>query len=339
MRTKIFEKNKQWSVEEREAILDYLHGDTPLDETEACCYYEYARTSRRFRATRLRYNRAYKRAVEILRNAGREDDRATEMALCIVMDKLPIYGHWRREVLVCAGYPKVPWRELKKEQKQDIKLNFVKISPTPVITDARILNAVEVFDHLKRQAEDMARKCKTRFISLGDYAAIAGDREIKHVVVTINYKEGKNAVKKRLSDWLGTEANEKLFEKYYKTPIHKQNPNSPVRYKELLKYLAAWRIHDELGLNAAKEWTKKSRRQHEDASGIVHVRQFFREKQSKRTRGSQLVETPLYGDGREWRAAIREARSFLEEEIDGQAEVREARLLLEKIEGQRRGLT
>ena len=43
---------KQWSRDEPEAILDYLHGDIPATEVQACCYYEYARTSRIFRKAR-----------------------------------------------------------------------------------------------------------------------------------------------------------------------------------------------------------------------------------------------------------------------------------------------
>src|SRR4029450_11763714 len=43
---------KRWSIEEPEAILDYLHGDTPTDEVAAACYYEYARASEIFRKAR-----------------------------------------------------------------------------------------------------------------------------------------------------------------------------------------------------------------------------------------------------------------------------------------------
>lgn len=35
---------REWSVEERESILDYLHGDVGHG-VKACCYYEYARAS------------------------------------------------------------------------------------------------------------------------------------------------------------------------------------------------------------------------------------------------------------------------------------------------------
>ena len=309
MSTKNFAKKKQWSVQEAEAILDYLHGDTPPDEAEACCNYEYARASKMFLTARGEYDRAYKHAVKLLRKEGREDNRATEMAVSMVMGNFPIFRDWRRcEILICPGYSKVPWRELREEQREDIKVYFVKIRPTPVITDPRILNAIGIFDHFKRQAEDMARECKNQVIRVGHYSAITGDGEIKHVVVTINYKEGKEAVKKSLSGWLGSEANEKLFKKYYKTPIHKQNPNSPVRYKELLKCLAAWRIYDELGLKEAKEWTKKYRRQ---STERLRLRPFFREKRSKR-----LNVSPLYKERQQWDDAKAKAQSFLEKEIE-----------------------
>jgi len=48
---------KRWSIEEPEAILDYLHRDMPADEAAAACYYEYARESETLRKARREYGR------------------------------------------------------------------------------------------------------------------------------------------------------------------------------------------------------------------------------------------------------------------------------------------
>jgi hypothetical protein len=50
--------NKQWSVEEKESILDYLLGEVEPDEVKACCYYEYGRASETLRKARREYNPA-----------------------------------------------------------------------------------------------------------------------------------------------------------------------------------------------------------------------------------------------------------------------------------------
>jgi hypothetical protein len=151
---------------------------------------------------------------------------------------------------------------------------------------------------------------------LGPYPATVGDNGIRHVVITFDYRDGVQAVTDLFVHWLNSDANQKLFESYYKKPIHKQNPESPDRYKELLKFLAAWRLYDEFrikldnkpGFKAAKEWTRQNRRQRTDA---LRLRRFFREKPSK-----QLNTKPLYRDRRDWEAAINTAKSFLAKEIE-----------------------
>ena len=223
-----------------------------------------------FRAARREYFRECKHAVEI-REEGQEDNRATSMAVSIVMDDLPMFRDWRRcEVLIRPGYPKAPWRELGENERENIKMYFV---------------------------------FRAGFTKSSVRARCRGDAE-------------------KVLAWLSNDANSKLFRDYYRRPIDKRNLHSPNRYKELLKFLAAWRLYDELGFKEAANWTKENRRSRIDSSGVERVRRFFREKQNKRTRGSQLIELALYGEQREWKAAIREAQSFLEE-----------------IEGHQRGVT
>jgi hypothetical protein len=160
-------------------------------------------------------------------------------------------------------------------------------------------------DEVKEQAASDAREWKKH---PDQYPAIVGDNEIKYVVLPFNYAEGKDAMEKAFSRWLGSETNKKLFKKYYKKPIHKQNPDSPDRYKEALKYLAAWRLYDELGFKKAAEWTRHNRR---ERTNVFRLRQFFREKPSKR-----LNTKPLYTDPRDWEDAIAKAKAFLAAEFE-----------------------
>jgi hypothetical protein len=289
---------RKWSVEEREAILDYFHGDTVRDQCKPCCYYEYARTSKLFRRARKEYE-----------SANPND------AVYRVIDEFPFFWNdWRRlEILICPGYPRLPWRDLSDAQRNNIAKHFIQTRPPssiPIMTQSFILNKIGIFDHFKQQA--MSDELEWRK-QQGHHPAIVGDNEIKYVVLPFNYAEGKGAMKEAFSHWLDTDANRKLFKEHCKKPIHKQNPDSPDRYKELLKYLAAWRVYDELGFKKAAEWTKANRREYKDR---LLVRRFFREKPRKIVNGKKYFFGPLYKEARLWEAANAKAQSFLVKEIE-----------------------
>src|SRR5215472_2986826 len=114
--------HKQWSVKEKESILDYLHGDIPRGEVKACCYYEYARSS------------------ETLRKARREYDvRDRENSSLRVSNYFPgwIYGqYWFWQ---SWGYPDLPWRKLRKKQRRKFVIVFLQSRKAPVITDVLTL--------------------------------------------------------------------------------------------------------------------------------------------------------------------------------------------------------
>jgi len=165
-----------------------------------------------------------------------------------------------------------------------------------------------IFDRFKEQAASDAREWKKH---PGQYfPAIVGDNGIKYAVLPFDYARGKDAMKKAFSLWLESETNKALFKKYYKKPIHKRNLDSPDRYKELLKYLAAWRLYNELGFKAAKEWTAKNRRRKD-----YHPRVFFREK-FRKTPGGMHYRGPVFKERRQWKGAIANAKSFLATEIE-----------------------
>jgi hypothetical protein len=286
---------RKWSAEEPEAILDYLHGDTPRDEAKPCCYYEYARTSDVFQRAR--------KELEAVKAGD---------PLHTVIDEFPLFrDNWQRlEILICRGFPTRPWRDLSEAQRKKIAVHFVETRPPSlisIITQSFILDKMGIFDRFKEQAASDYREWKKH---RGHYPAIVGDNAIKYVVLAINYAEGKDVTKEAVTRWLNTEANRKFFRKYYKKPIHKQNPDSPDRYKELLKYLAAWRLYDELGLKSAKEWTKGNRRH-----SAYHLRPFFKERLRK-TPGGMHYGGSVFKERRQWKDAIANAKSFLATEIE-----------------------
>ena len=304
---------KKWSVEETEVILDYLHGDVPRDEAKPCCYYEYARTSEVFQRARQEYDPDY------------ADD-----SIYWIVDKFRLFWNdWRRlQIVICPGYPKLPWRDLSKAQGKKIAEHFVKTRPLsliPSMTESFVLDSQGIFDRFKEQAASDLREWKKhprKTRRARHYPAIVGDHEIKYVVLPINYAEGKHAANKAFSLWLDSKANKKLFKKYDKKRADKQKPDPPDRYNELLKFLAAWRLYDELGLEAAQEWTRKNRRQDQRPEvERIKLRAFFREKPEKTTEadkehfGKQFFG-PLYRDGRDWEKAIAKAESFLAREIE-----------------------
>jgi hypothetical protein len=304
---------KQWSTEEPEAILDYLHGDVTDGQLQAACYYEYARES------------------ETLRKARREYDPANAE-----QSSFPgwVAGPAAAAVWQCLNYPALPWGKLTDAQQKELLLNLASVGPRPVITDVRILAAMKIFEKFEQAAraaskhhEPMVCPARVKFPGV-DYGVFSDGYEdvrvvvpdqkedVNFVVFTLNYKDGMKAVKEGISRWLHNEENQNLFGKYYMKPIHKQNPDSPDHWKELLKFLAAWRLYNELGFKKAAEWTKKNRRQRRDAGGVARVRRFFGEKQTKLKHRQLLVETPLYKEQRYWKDAKRIAQLFLATEIE-----------------------
>jgi hypothetical protein len=279
--------NKQWSTEEEEPILDYLHGDVPTDEVKACCHYEYARASETLGQARTQY-----------------DPADPENSSLVIARRFPgwVLDSLRFCFLQCGNFPDSAWRDLSKKERECIRPLFKAITPRPIITDLRALNAIGVFDQFKRLAR---KKPLGRIIP-----AVVGGDAIKHFVITIDYRDGVDAVKEQIARWLKSESNRKRFKKYHKKPIHKQNPDSPDRYKGLLKCLAAWRLYDDLGFKAAKEWTQKNRRQKD-----YHPQPFFREKLRK-TVGGMHYRGPVFKEERQWQAARHKAKLFLSREIE-----------------------
>jgi hypothetical protein len=138
MRRKVNEPaplNKQWSVEERKSVLDYLHGDVTDDAVKACCYYEYARAS------------------ETLRRARREFDQNDPRDSSVTISNY--FPPWilnadRLCFLQCENFPQSAWRDLTKEERANFQSLFKPIGHWPIIIDVRMLDALRVFDQFKQ---------------------------------------------------------------------------------------------------------------------------------------------------------------------------------------------
>jgi hypothetical protein len=135
--------NKQWSVEEKESILDYVHGEIPDDEIKTCCYYEYARMS------------------QTLRKARRACDPSDPDNSLLVLSRY--FPWWVRDqqrlcFLQCHNFPNLPWRDLSKEEREYIRGFFKPVSPRAIITDVLMLRGTGVFDALQRTGRECVQR-------------------------------------------------------------------------------------------------------------------------------------------------------------------------------------
>lgn len=307
---------KQWSCDEPEAVLDYLHGDIRGEEVKACCYYEYARTSQLFRKARSLFT------LGLQTDSTSEKESWRVQVACdgvIAAGLSSLLTEWRGlEIVSCDGFPDKPWSELTGQQRQDICMHFVAPRIIPVVTDSFILKKRGVFDQFEKQAESDWADWKQRKgqVRRGQYPAIVGDENhpIRHVVLTLDYSKGVKALEEAVARWLSNEVNTLLFKNYYKKQVDKSNLESPDRYKENLKFLAAWRLCDELGFKGAAEWTGNKRRTREDQ---LRVRPYFREKKRQKA-GGKYFGGPLYQERRQWENTIDKAEGFLAEQIECQ---------------------
>lgn len=324
---------KQWSIKEPEAILDYLHDETLTNEVKACCDYEYARASKTLQQARRNYLIGFRGLKRKRRGKWRPTMAEVEQAASKVLENSPgwLAGHAARAFWQCPSYPRLPWRQLSGEQRGDFQTYLAPPGPRSVITDVRTLAGMKIFEKFERAARTAIKHkdpmvCPPRVTAPGiDYGIFRDGYEdvrvrvptqnpsAQYVVFTIRYTDGVDVVKERIARWLENEENKKLFKQYHKRAIDKGNLDSPQRYKEHLKYLAAWRLYDELGFKKAAEWTKDNRRQQAEQFGN---RPFFAEKPKRIVNGEKFFVGPLYKERRDWEGARKNAQSFLRTEIE-----------------------
>src|SRR5262249_43488314 len=141
-----------------------------------------------------------------------------EQASCNVLSKFPgwLAGPAAVAVWQCANYPKLPWRELAGAQRGGFLVNLAPVGPPPVITDVRMLAGMKIFEKFEQAARAASKhnepighpaRVKLPGADYGVFSdgykdvrvAIPIQREdVEYVVLTLNYKDGVDAVKARI---------------------------------------------------------------------------------------------------------------------------------------------
>jgi hypothetical protein len=318
-----FQQSPDWIDSEREAILDYLHGGIPDREVAAAAYYEEARESKSFRYAAAQYKKGAEdkifasSEIEFLPVAIPElRDRPDDF------DFLIMQWPWRA-IWTCRQFPDVPWTEVRTPEKQRIQSHFPSRYDCSGFNtlDADLLDAMSVIEKLKNLAQEAREKWHAVRAAQGTKSlseirnknvltdVIVGVRDdqtpwIEHIVCTLNYRSGKEALVKAFGAWLGANRAE-ILGKHYKPPIVKGSEHSRIRFKEILKSLTAARLYATLGFKEAKEWTKQNRRRKN------HTLVAFFEQKLRKTPTGKHYTGPLFKEQRQWKAAIAKAESEL----------------------------
>jgi hypothetical protein len=103
-----FSQSPRWADVEREAILDYLHGDIPDPEVAAAAYYELARESKSFRYAATQF----KRGKEDMICAPRSVAKDTPDDFDYLIMQWPWRVTWR-----CPQFPKMPWSKVGPKKR------------------------------------------------------------------------------------------------------------------------------------------------------------------------------------------------------------------------------
>jgi hypothetical protein len=128
-------------------------------------------------------------------------------------------------------------------------------------------------------------------------AAVRGDQQpwIEHIVCTLNYRDGKDALVKAFQAWLEFNRT-KYFDDYYKPPIQRDSEHSLRRYREALKNLTAARLYATLGFREAKKWTLENHKL-KNGAHVGYFGQKVRKKLNPRLKYLKKSESEAYKGG------------------------------------------
>lgn len=298
----LFQQSPKWIEPEREAIQDYLTGDVPDHEVEAATCYEFARESKSFRYAAVRVKK------------DREDEifapfsylakgRPHEFDFQIL--QWPWLGIWR-----CKSFPLLPWTKLHPEEKREISHHFEGMMRPFVrrpfnALDVEILAGMRVVNKLQELADDTAKKRRADWREKPVLASVQCDPlpNVEHIVFTLNYRGGKNALIKGFKLWLESNRADTLDTYYKREPLTRGVEGSLDWFKTALKQLTAARLHETLGFKEAKAWTKQNHKKTSDG----RIRPYFRQKPGKRLNKG----VPLFDESRQWKDALRKSRAVM----------------------------
>ena len=134
-------------------------------------------------------------------------------------------------------------------------------------------------------------------------AAVRGDRQpwVEHIVCTLNYRDGKDALVNAFRAWLDSNRAESLDD-YYKPPIRKDSEHSLRHFHEALKNLTAARLCTTLGVREAKKWTAEN---YKREGGVARLA-YYGQKVRKKRKGGALFE-----ERRQWKKAVETSAAAL----------------------------
>lgn len=308
-----FQQSRKWVESEREAILDYLHGHIPGDEVKAAASYELARESASFRYAAARFKKGAEN--EICAPSCIAKGRLADFDFLIMQwpwraiwtchrfPKLPwtkltpsekreIQPHFARgaqrpfntlDVDLLAGM-KVIEKLQSLAEKTRKKRGTLRTSQraNQLLEKAQTLPDESARALLLEKVQELQEKVSFReshhVRENPIVAAVRGDQQpwIEHIVCTLNYRDGKDALVKAFQAWLESNRAES-FGDYYKPPIRKDSEHSLRDFHEALKSLTAARLYATLGFQKAKIWTKEN---HKRESGAI--RAYFGQKVRKK---------------------------------------------------------
>ena len=327
----LFKQSPHWKHAEREAILDYLHGDIPDEEIAAAAYYELARESESFRYAAALYKKG----------AGDKIFAPSEIAFgTVAMPELKrrpddfyfsIMQRPGREIWMCPQFPKLAWTNLSSTKKREIQSHFRQGDRLGFTTsDVELLDAMKVIEKLKKLAEETRDKRSTlraaqRAKSLSwitnedvlknpEIAAVRSNQTpwIEDIVCTVNYRSGKDALVDAFRVWLESNRTE-LLGRYYRPPIVRNSEHSLRKFHQILKDLSAARLYETLGFSEAKKWTRENRRRTGKepwGSLQVYFGQKVRKKLNphlmnlKKNESEARMGGALFEEQRQWKKAV-----------------------------------
>lgn len=291
------------STAELLSCMDYLHGDVVDKEYEAACFYEYAKESKTLR--------------EVAR-LTKEDPSAPVERICRRLERETDCGSWFiqypwSDIWECAGFPGKSWNQLPEAQRREILRTFPSLEILPLrMHEATTHAGMGTFDELKKMAAQATEERKKRLRQpspendvqpLPKVYPIVDKQQWLHALFTLNFAKTKKRLRQEFEKWLDLPDNKKRLAAFKDNRIGKTGT-----FKDRLKDLAAWRLHRELGCEAALDFADENRKH--DKAGRPRSFHDPRQGQSKKT---PLNQAALYSEESGFLKAKARAVAYLAE--------------------------
>ena len=272
--------------------MDYLHGDVVDHVYEAACCYEYGKESKTLlTAARLK-----------------REDPSTPLEVIFCRLQLEhglgwfIQDPWP-SICECSGFPAKSWNQLTTAQRYDILRTFPssEIRPLAMLEVVRH-DGIGTFDKLKAMAAQ-ARTEKTKKVF-----PTVNKQQWTHALFTLDFGKAKKRLMQEFEMWLDLPENKERLTAFKNRRIGRTGT-----FKDRLKDLAAWRLYQALGCDAALAFAEANRKK--DKADRFRPFHDPRHGQSKST---PLNQAPLYSEESAFLKAKARALEYLAEVMPGE---------------------